>query len=690
VLLQQLDVVDGHAAVHRLAHVVDGEQGHIDGGEGFHFDPGGADSLYRCRAKNACSPRRCCVNSFEFDSNASQRERVTERNQLAGFLGALNPGNAGDAQHITFFGAAGLDDGQGGWQHVDAATGHRNPVGAGLAGHVDHVGLALGVKMREGIHGLYRTFINFKHHTGMQFFAQHAHRTRLAMAVLAAALGAVPVTLSYAQTNAKALVPASSGLPTLGDGSAITLSAERRMGDGIAREIYRDPDYVDDPILLDYVENIWQRLLAAARTRGELPPELDERFAWKILLVRDRTVNAFALPGGYFGMHLGLLGVVASRDELASVMAHELSHVTQRHISRLIAKQGQQTPWMIGTMILAVLAASKSAQAANAMIVGSQALAVQNQLNYSRDMEREADRVGFGVMTQAGFAPQGFTGLFEKLQQASRLNDNGSFPYLRSHPLTTERIADMQARQAFAPAAPAPPLVMEHAMLAARARVLSNPGVDSLHATMGEGSSANLDLANLTEPKRAAALYGAALASTQLRDFAAATTALERLTKLTGSDERAARLARLASAELALANNDAARALLLAPALGAGPVARPEILLAARAQLRVGQNFEAAQALQLWVTSHPGDAQAWQLLSGAYAAQGQKLRAIRAEAEAQVALLDYAGAMDRFRAAQDLVRKTPAGSSVDHIDASIIDTRTREIQLLLTEQAAER
>ena len=277
---------------------------------------------------------------------------------------------------------------------------------------------------------------------------------------------------------------AQSSLPTLGDGSALTTGEERRLGDRIIRELYRDPDYIDDPVLVEYVQGLWQALLAAARARGELSPELDERFAWEVLLGRDRTVNAFALPGGYLGVHLGLIGVVATRDELASVLAHELSHVTQRHISRLMAQQSRQTPLLVGAMVLAALAASKNPGAAQAMVGGGQAVALQNQLNFSRDMEREADRIGYGLMEPSGFAPQGFVGMFDKLQQANRLNDNGSWPYLRSHPLTTQRMADMQSRLppggAVQPVAPS----LEHAMVAARARVLSNPGVDAQRATL--------------------------------------------------------------------------------------------------------------------------------------------------------------------------------------------------------------
>ncbi|MCD6078775.1 MAG: hypothetical protein K0R89_2719, partial [Ramlibacter sp.] len=238
-----------------------------------------------------------------------------------------------------------------------------------------------------------------------------------------------------------ATTPAGAQLPTLGDTSDMSSSAERKLGERIARELYRDPDYIDDPVLVEYVQGIWQPLLVAARTRGELTTELDERFAWQVLLGKDRSVNAFALPGGWLGLHLGLVSVTATRDELASVLAHELSHVTQRHISRMVSQEGKQLPWIIAGMLLGALAASKDPHAGSALITGSQALAMQQQLNFSRDMEREADRIGFGVLTQAGFEAQGFVTMFEKLQQAARLNDNGAYPYLRTHPMTTERAA---------------------------------------------------------------------------------------------------------------------------------------------------------------------------------------------------------------------------------------------------------
>jgi predicted Zn-dependent protease len=262
------------------------------------------------------------------------------------------------------------------------------------------------------------------------------------------------------------------GLPALGDGESISLSAERQLGDRIARELFRDPDYLEDAVLDEYIQQLWAPLVRAAVARGELSAELQERFAWRILLGRDRSVNAFALPGGYLGVHLGLMAVVSTADELASVLAHELSHVTQRHIARGISDQSKMTPWLVGSMILGAMAASKNPQAAQALIVGGQAAAIQTQLSYTRDMEREADRVGYGILVDAGYDPGGFVSMFAKLQQAAGLNDSGAFPYLRSHPLTTERMADMQARQQLNASLPRPLPDMAHAMLAARARVL--------------------------------------------------------------------------------------------------------------------------------------------------------------------------------------------------------------------------
>lgn len=556
-------------------------------------------------------------------------------------------------------------------------------------------------------------------------------RQALTASVLAAALltAALPAA---AQAPGQASTSAQRGLPSMGDGADMTTSEERRLGDRIVRELYRDPDYIDDPVLTEYVQHLFMQLLKASRERGELSPELEERFAWEILLGRDRTVNAFALPGGYFGVHLGLVAVVSTRDELASVLAHELSHVTQRHISRLIAQQSKQTPLVLGAMVLGALAASKNPGAAQAMMVGGQALAVQNQLNFSRDMEREADRVGYSIMAPAGFAPQGFVSMFDKLQQANRLNDNGSWPYLRSHPLTTQRIADMHSRVPQG-TPPAPPPTLEHAMVSARARVLMRPGVDAWRQWEAEPRATGF--ASRPASQRAAGWYAAVLSAVQLRDVALAREGLKSLDAVVQGDAAAERQARLLAAEVDMAAGDvrsAAQRLAAVPgpgaaaaarppatpssgtggssgalsiadlnrperggaavgagaSVGASGVGRPELVLRTQALLRAGAGAEMVGPLQTWVATYPRDAAVWQLLSAVWQQQGDMLRSVRAEAEAQAARYDYQAAVDRLRAGQDLSRKSTAAA--DYIEASIIDTRLRDVQSLLKEQAAER
>ncbi|MGH8857606.1 MAG: M48 family metalloprotease, partial [Polaromonas sp.] len=427
---------------------------------------------------------------------------------------------------------------------------------------------------------------------------------------------------SLAQAPSGVLGGATGSLPSLGDTSELAAAAERRIGDRIAVSIYRDPDYLDDPVLGDYLQSIWQPLVTAARARGELNAELEERFAWQVFLVRDRTINAFALPGGYFGVHLGLIGAVGSSDEMAAVLAHELSHVTQRHISRLMTQQARQTPWMIAAMILGALAASKNSNAASAAIVGGQAVAAQNQLNFSRDMEREADRVGFGVMTDAGYEGRGVAAMFEKLQQASRLNDNGSFPYLRSHPLTTERIAEAQARLQLASAAAAKPSKereadagqarLLHAMMAARARILAVPGVDALRAMVAEAQRRAASPQALESPASAAnirdagVLYAGVFAAAQLRDFAGARSLLTRLKPLTADIQRANNAVELLAIEIDLLDGR------VPPSAASADIAkassRAEVLTQARSLMAAQRAQEVSGRLQTWVAAHPKDA----------------------------------------------------------------------------------
>jgi predicted Zn-dependent protease len=258
---------------------------------------------------------------------------------------------------------------------------------------------------------------------------------RALAAVLATVLAVQPATLGLAQP-----------LPDLGSvaDTALSPQMERRIGESIARDFrLRDPTYLDDPEIEDFLARLGSRLAQATPgSRGD----------FVFFLVRDGSINAFALPGGFVGVHLGLLTAAETESELASVLAHEIAHVTQRHVARMLGQQQQmQLPMMVALAAALLLGASRPDLASGAA-AAAQAGAVSSQLSYSRDFEREADRIGLQALEGAGFDPRAMAVFFERLQRANRVMDESSAPsYLRSHPVTVERIADAQNKAAGLP-----------------------------------------------------------------------------------------------------------------------------------------------------------------------------------------------------------------------------------------------
>jgi predicted Zn-dependent protease len=205
---------------------------------------------------------------------------------------------------------------------------------------------------------------------------------------------------------------ATDELPDLGEAARAELSPqlERKIGERILNEIrLREPSYVDDPELSDYLNRWGARLVAASAN-----PTADCYF----FLVRDNTVNAFAMFGGFIGVNTGTLLTAQSESELAAVLAHEISHVLQAHLARQIMREKQSSVATMIAMAVGVLAARSNSQVATAAIASAQAGSIQAQLAYSRDFEREADRVGFQTLSQAGFDVRGMADFFGRLQQA--------------------------------------------------------------------------------------------------------------------------------------------------------------------------------------------------------------------------------------------------------------------------------
>ncbi|HEX7934458.1 MAG TPA: M48 family metalloprotease, partial [Paraburkholderia sp.] len=265
---------------------------------------------------------------------------------------------------------------------------------------------------------------------------------------------------------------ATQQLPDLGSGGAgsLTPQAERKLGERVMREVRRDPDYLDDWLVRDYLGSVAGKLAAAANALyiGGYRPDFD------LFAVRDAQINAFSLPGGFIGVNTGLIVATQTESELASVLGHEMGHVLQRHISRMITTGERSTYAALAGMLFGVLAGvlAHSGDLGSAIAVGGQAYAIDNQLRFSRSAEQEADRVGFLLLAGAGFDPYAMTTFFSRLDRAA-MSDTGIPAYARTHPLTGERIADMEDRARRAPYRQ-PHQSAEYGFVRARARLLQD------------------------------------------------------------------------------------------------------------------------------------------------------------------------------------------------------------------------
>ncbi|MEO7560019.1 MAG: M48 family metalloprotease [Nitrosospira sp.] len=263
----------------------------------------------------------------------------------------------------------------------------------------------------------------------------------------------------------------AAGLPDLGDASQVTFSPqqERELGLRIMSDIRADPSYLDDAEVAGYLTNLGNRLLLNSR---ETRPDQEFEF----FAVKDPMINAFALPGGFMGFNTGLILTAQSESELAGVMAHEIAHVTQKHLARMIAGQRYSMLTSLAAVALAVLASRTNPQAAAAVLVGSQARQIQSQLDFTRDHEKEADRIGLNILIGAGLDPRGMSEFFERLQKAGRFRENGAPSYLRTHPITYERIADIDNRTHSLPYRQVPDS-LDFLLVRAKLRAsLDNPG----------------------------------------------------------------------------------------------------------------------------------------------------------------------------------------------------------------------
>lgn len=231
----------------------------------------------------------------------------------------------------------------------------------------------------------------------------------------------------------------ADGLPDLGDASQESISPqqERQIGEQSMFQIRADKSYLNDAEVADYLNQLGDLLVANC-------PEPAMEF--EFFAIKDDAINAFAMPGGFVGVNTGLILLAENESELASVLGHEISHVTQHHFARMIAGQKYDSLAALATIAVAILAARNDPQSASAAIMGAQGGVMQRQLNFTRENEQEADRIGIATLQKSGFDTRAMPAFFERMQRATRLLEGNAPSYLRTHPITAERIADVDNR----------------------------------------------------------------------------------------------------------------------------------------------------------------------------------------------------------------------------------------------------
>jgi predicted Zn-dependent protease len=464
----------------------------------------------------------------------------------------------------------------------------------------------------------------------------------------------------------------AQGLPDLGDISsrAISEAQERTIGNRIMRDIRADPAFIDDPEVADYINGLGTRLMAGADT-----PRKDVTY----FVLQEEVINAFALVGGHIGIHTGLFILSENESELAGVMAHEIAHILQKHQARTIAGANRASWASLAALAVAVLASqsksSSSGQMTEAAATAAAAYQVQNMLDYTREHEREADRVGLTLLERAGFDPNGMASFFERLMRANRLNEfKGAPSYLRTHPLTSERIADMQDRTPHAVfSAARADSSFEYKLVRAR-----------LRAYMGSPSEAvarlRAELAAKTVVRPREEVYGLALAQRRARDFEGAWKTLEPLRQ---GDSHAA-FERLAGQLLAdLGRGDEALAT-YRKALKGFPDSRG--LAQGYVELLVdrGMYREALADVEERLRKFPEDYRLYEMQARAFEATGKTLSQHRAQAEAQYRRGNLAAAVQQL----DWAVRQKGGNYYEEASA---EARLREFRALLeNEREAEK
>ena len=456
----------------------------------------------------------------------------------------------------------------------------------------------------------------------------------------------------------------ADGLPELGDVSATVLSPlqEQTIANQIMREVMSSGDVVSDVEITDYVQGLGYRLVANGPDRQQV---------FNFFVVQDNTINAFALPGGIVGVHTGLILAANSESEMASVLAHEIGHVVQHHMARVLAQQKKDSIINMASIALAILAARANPQLGSGAMAAASAAGVQKQLDYTREHEREADRVGLQILDSAGFDTRAMPSFFSTLLKSSRFVDGAAPSFLRTHPLTTERIADVKGRVENMPYRQVADSIEFHYMRA------------KLRAAYGPTQNAiNYFEDNLRERRFAsepAERYGLALAYMRKNDLDGASKQLDWLRKNTPRHPYFETLA----AKIEVARNHPEQAAkLYAAGLSMFPGHRALIYGYAEHFLATNQNDKALKLISEKQPQYPEDPYLYELQSRAYTAMGKNLLRHQAQGEAYLRRYDLEKAIEQM----DLAVKAGDG---DFYQVSIVEARLNQLKQQVIEPKKE-
>jgi predicted Zn-dependent protease len=455
----------------------------------------------------------------------------------------------------------------------------------------------------------------------------------------------------------------ADGLPELGDTAqlALTPQMERRVGASIMLDIrLHDPAFDDDPEATEYLNVLGDRLVSNSQ---------DVRQDFEFFLVKDPMLNAFALPGGYIGVNTGTIVNAQSESELAAVLAHEIAHVTQHHIARMASKQGQLSTAALAAMVVAILA--RNSQAGSAAAAIGQAGAITAQIGFTRQYEREADRIGFQTLEKSGFDVRAMPSFFERLQKAGRLYENNAPAYLHTHPVTTERIADAQNRIQGLPYKQVPDS-LDFQLVRAKLRAGQGTARDAL-------AQLQSDLRENKFGNETAARYGLAAALLRAQQPQRAAAELDPLLKTIDHPMLAGLAARIKQA-----TGDTKGALVvLQRALLRYPSNRALNYACIEALQQLGRHHDAAALLEGQLKNYPRDARLYALQAKAYASLGKRLLQHQAQAEAYLLQGSLPAAIEQLQLAQ----KSGDG---DFYQLSSVDARLRDLRRRLAQETKEK